>query len=104
MAAHFLRSGSIVLIGLVLLSPAILLIRRMWALRMMQVLLVLWALEWLLTALAIAQRRMEAGEAWLRMALILGAVVALNLLAAWLLQRRRFQDRYRRASLPADAN
>ena len=82
LAAHFSRAGSDVLAGLMLLLPLLMAVRRPWAGWTLRVLLVLGALEWLRTLVRLVGERREAGEDWLRLAVILVAVAAVTLLAA----------------------
>lgn len=91
LAAHFSRAGSPILVVLALGAPLLLLVRTPWAARVVQAALVLGALEWVRTTLAIAGRRMEAGEPWLRMAIILGAVTLFTLYSARLLRSPVFR-------------
>jgi len=83
LAAHFYRAGVAFLvpacIGLVLLLA----VRLAWVPRAVTVALVLAALEWLRTLLVLADARLEAGQPWLRLAVILGSVAILTLVAAW---------------------
>ena len=74
MAAHFSRAGTTVLMLLSLALPLVLLIRQPWAPRLVQLALLIAGFEWLRTLWQIAVRRMESGQPWLRMALILGVV------------------------------
>ena len=67
---------------------------RAWAARVLQAALVLGVLEWLRTLTVLAVQRQHAGLPWLRMALILGAVAALALVAAWLFQTPRLARRF----------
>ena len=76
MAAHFSRAGRPVLTLVALALPLLLLVRRPWSARTVQLALVLAGFEWLRSIWAIASRRIEAGQPWLRMALILGVVAA----------------------------
>jgi len=73
-AAHFFRSGQVIFVTLVLCMPLLLLVRQSWVPRVIQVVLLLAAIEWLRTLIDIAQLRMHIGEPWMRMAVILGAV------------------------------
>jgi hypothetical protein len=63
-------------------------IPRRWAVTLAQVALVLAALEWVRTLFAFAGARVAQGGPVLRLVLILGAVVAFTLWAAWLLRSR----------------
>lgn len=94
LAAHLLRGGSVTLALLSLLLPGLLLVRRRWSRRMLQLLLVAAGAEWLRTGVALATRRMELGEPWLRMAVILGLVALVTAGSALLLQSERMQQRY----------
>ena len=96
LAAHFYRGSHwLPAIGSVI-ALSLLLIRRPWARRALQALLLLGTLEWLRTAVVIAQLRLDQGRPYLRMALILGTVAMLTGAGAWLLQRgamRRYFSR-----------
>lgn len=95
MAAHFLRVGALCGVFVCLALPIVTaLTRARWALRSLQALLVIGSVNWIATALRIGAQRRVAGEPWLRMALILGAVAALTALAAALLSRRSVLERY----------
>lgn len=95
LAGHFLRMGALsgVLVCLAVPTLAVL-TRARWALRALQALLALGTLSWISTAVRIGAARSAAGEPWLRMALILGAVAALSALAAVLLSRRSVLSRF----------
>ncbi|MGZ8211408.1 MAG: hypothetical protein ACXW2I_18245 [Burkholderiales bacterium] len=90
-AAHFFRSGSYVLAAAGLLFPALLAIRTPLALRLVQLLLLACAAEWVRTLASIAVDRQALGQPWVRMAAILATIAALNVLAAYLLGARRRQ-------------
>lgn len=85
LAAHFFRNEQLVLMFVALAAPLLLLVRRRWATILLQLLLVIGALEWVRTMLQIAAMRREMGEPWQRMAIILGSVAAFTLLSALLL-------------------
>ena len=76
LAAHFFRMESPVLVVLALVIPFVLFIKRPWAARLVQVALVVGAMEWIRTLVMLVARRQEEGEPWTRLAIIL-AVVAL---------------------------
>jgi len=94
LAAHFSRNDMAPLMAVSLAVPFLLLVRRTWIPRLFQVLLVLGALEWLRTLVVIARRRMEAGEDWLRMALILGVVALFTGLSALVFRSGALRERY----------
>lgn len=87
LAAHFLRSGYTLVVLILLLAPLLLLVGKSWAVRLLQVVLVLGTLEWLRTLVVLTSTRLDAGEPFLRMILILAAVAAVSLLSALGLSR-----------------
>ena len=77
LGAHFLRFGHWVGVVASVALVALLAVRRPWVPRLMQVVLVLGAVEWLRTLLDLAQMRAATGEPYARMTIILGAVAAM---------------------------
>ena len=82
LGAHFLRGGQEYLMLVVCAVPLLLVLRRTWATRVVQAILILGALEWIRTTLAIRAVRIEEGRDWQRMAAILGSVAAFTWLSA----------------------
>jgi len=80
-AAHLSREGMPILAAISLLIP----IPAFWKSKItfiaIQAALVLFGLEWIRTLLYFVQIRIENGEDWLRLALILGLVAILNFAA-----------------------
>jgi hypothetical protein len=87
LAAHLLHGGLLPLAVLAVLLIGLLSVRRPWAARVLQAALLLAAVEWILTTVALAQMRLQHGQPYLRLTMILGAVTAFTLLAAWVFQR-----------------
>jgi len=75
LGAHFLRTGLIPVVILAVLFPALLFFRRAWAARLVQIMLVLGALEWVRTLLILVAARQAVGQPWSRLAMIIGLVV-----------------------------
>jgi len=94
LAAHFLRYGALLLALAVLLLPLLLLERRPWVPRLMQVLLLVGALVWVRTGVALARERMARGEPWTRMAVILVAVALVTGLSALVFRLPAVRTRY----------
>ncbi len=94
LGAHFLRDGSVALLVVSLMVPLVLLIRRRWVARAVQVMLVIAALEWVWTAIVLAEERMAAGEPWQRMAVILGGVALWTACSALLFETPPLRRRY----------
>lgn len=80
--AHFLRSGQYALVVVCVLALGLLWLRRAWVPWVTQGLLALAALEWVHTIAGIAAVRVAEGRPALRMAMILGTVVVVTVLAA----------------------
>jgi hypothetical protein len=94
LAAHFSRADNLAMIVFSLIAPAILLVRRPWVARAVQVALVVGALEWVRTAIAIGSARQALGEPWLRMAVILGVVALLTACSALVFRTKALRSRY----------
>ncbi len=99
LAAHLLHSSLLPLAVLALLLAGLLAVRRPWAARVVQAVLLLAAVEWILTTVALAQMRLQYGQPYLRLTLILGAVTAFTLLAAWTFQRPALRAWFGRPNL-----
>ncbi|MDH3620681.1 MAG: hypothetical protein OER91_07310 [Gammaproteobacteria bacterium] len=95
LGAHFMRYGneigmicSIALLGLMFL-------RQPWVARLVQVALVLGALEWVRTLYELVQVRTALGEPATRMVIILGSVAVVTLVSALLFQSKTMKKVYR---------
>ena len=104
LAAHFFRGSHTYLMFACCLAPLLLLFRRTWATRLLQVLLILGALEWVRTTLQIQAIRMETGRDWQRMAIILYSVAGFTFLSSLVYflppLRRHYCPSEARAELP----
>jgi hypothetical protein len=94
LGAHFLRGGSMLVVLGVLTLLALLPFRRPWVARVVQLVLILGALEWVRTLVMLTMRRSARGEPFLRMAVILGAVAAVTLGSGLLLESEAFRRFY----------
>lgn len=94
LAAHFLRSASYVLVGICLAVPLLLLVRRWWAVRVVQIMLLLAAVEWLFTTLQIVSMRQADGRPWERAGIIFGIVVLWTLLSGLIFAHPRMKRWY----------
>ncbi|HOF86776.1 MAG TPA: hypothetical protein PLZ36_01560 [Armatimonadota bacterium] len=95
LAAHFLRDGQLFFVLCALALIPLLFVRRAWAGRVVQGAMAIGAVIWAQVAWGIAQQRLALGEPYLRMAVILGGVAAVALLAAVLIQTRRARRHFR---------
>lgn len=91
LAAHFSYAGSSVLVLVALGFPLLLLIRKPWAARTVQLALVLGAAEWLRAVSGYVSQRMEVGEPWIRLVVILGVVAALTAASALVFRSPRLR-------------
>jgi len=94
LGAHFLRARNFVLVIVVLLLLALLGVRRPWVARLVQVALLLGAVEWVRTLIRLVQWRSEAGQPALRLAVILGAVSLLTAASVFAFRGARLRRWY----------
>lgn len=99
LAAHFLRSGQTIVVIALLLLPLLLLLRSDWVPRVIQLVLLLGAFEWLWTLYSVAQIRIGLGMPWTRMAVILGAVALFTALSCLVFRAKALRKRF--AVVPA---
>ena len=94
MAAHLSRANMIILMVICLLFPFILFWKSKISARVIQIVLVLFGLEWIRTLIYYARIRIENGEDWLRLALILGTVTILNFVTILIYRSTYMIERY----------
>ncbi len=95
LAAHFVRARMLVAAALCVLMIALLAVPRAWVARVVQIALVIGALEWARTLAALLASRMAIGQPYLRMTAILVVVALLTLASAWVFRARPLRTRYR---------
>lgn len=94
LGAHFLYIDNIPLVAGSLLFPILLLFQKPWIARIIQLILLAGALEWVRTLLIhVAQRKLE-GQEWTRLAVILGIVALLTGLSAFVFQLQSIKKLY----------
>ncbi len=91
LAAHFFRSGNQLLVLASLGVSFLPLIRRPEARIAHRLLLLAGACEWIRTSYRLAGVRIQLGEPWIRMAIILGAVALFTAASALLLPKSAAQ-------------
>lgn len=94
MGAHFLRAGQLVIAVALLCLLLLLLVRQYWVPWVIQLVLLLGAVEWLLTLYAVAQVRIGQDMPWIRMAVILGVVALFTALSCLVFRTRALRERY----------
>jgi len=93
--AHFLRYDNVIGVAASLALIGLLFIRQAWVARLVQVALILAAVEWLRTLYTLAQWRASLGETATRMIVILGSVAAVTFCSAFLFQSKTLKKIYR---------
>lgn len=101
LAAHFLRAGQMMVVVVLLSLLLLLFLRKFWVPGVIQLVLVLGAVEWILTLYSVAQQRIAVGEPWARMAMILGVVAVFTLLSSLVFRSKSLQDRFSEQARPA---
>ena len=94
LAAHFSRANMFPLVILSLLIPFLLLIKRAWVARSIQLLLLLGALEWIRSMFGYIEVRKSMGEDWGRLAIILVTVAVLTACAGLVFRGKSLKKRY----------
>lgn len=94
LGAHFLRSGNLVMVVVVLSFLSLLAVRRVWAARTVQVALLIGALEWMRTLARLVALRAQEGQPALNLVLILGSVALLTGLSALVFRAARLRRWY----------
>ena len=94
LSAHFYRAGLAIPAGVSIAIPLMLLFRESWVPRLIQILLLLGALEWLRTLSMFAGLRIENGQPWTRLAIILGAVALFTGLSGLVFRSQALRSRY----------
>ena len=94
LGAHYLRSGPFFLVLLLVGLPFLLFVKKIWVARLMQIVLILGALEGVRTLVDLIAERQLLGEPWTRMAIILGTVAAVSAASAFAFQSKALKERY----------
>jgi len=95
LAAHFSRADMFPLVILALLIPFLLLVRKAWVARGMQVLLLIGAAEWIRAMFGYIEIRKSIGEDWGRLAIILLAVALLTACSGLVFRGKSLKLRYK---------
>ena len=95
LGAHFLRAGVPVLVLAALGALVLLFVRRPWAARVAQIVLVLGALEWVRAMVVLTGERMSEGLPYGRMVVILGVVAVVTAASALAFRGRTLRRWYR---------
>lgn len=94
LAAHFSRANLFPLVLISLAIPILLLLKRAWVARGIQLLLLAGAAEWIRAMLAYIAIRKEIGEDWTRLAIILVTVALLTACSGLVFRGKALKKRY----------
>ena len=94
LAAHFSRANMPPAVVVSLIIPFLLLIRKPWIAKSIQILLLLGAVEWIRSMFGYIQVRKEIGEDWGRLAIILVTVAVLTACAGLVFRGKSLKKRY----------
>jgi hypothetical protein len=94
LAAHFSRADMLPGVVVSLITPFLLLIRKAWVARGVQILLLLGAAEWIRSMFGYIAVRKEIGEDWGRLAIILIAVALLTACSGLVFRGKSLKKRY----------
>ena len=94
LAAHFLREGEMILTIACLFIPFLLFIKKRWSLTVVQIFTYGGVLVWIQTLFLLVNARLNMGESWMRMAIILGVIILLTLTSGLLLNSNQFKKNY----------
>lgn len=95
LAAHFSRADLVSLVVVSLLIPLLLLIRKIWVARGIQVLLLFGAAEWIRSMFGYIEIRKATGEDWGRLAIILVTVAILTTCSGLVFRGKSLKKRYK---------
>jgi hypothetical protein len=95
LGAHFLRYGNKIGVAVAAVLIVMLFIRQWWVARIVQIVLLLGALEWAYTIWELVMLRSAHGIPYVRMVAILGTVATVTLLSALLFQTATLKKVYR---------
>ena len=94
LAAHFSRAGSVPFMVISLMIPLLLLVKRAWVVRTIQLLLLAGAVEWVRTMFGYIEQRKAIGDDWTRLAIILVAVALFTALSGLIFSVKPLRKRY----------
>lgn len=95
MAAHLLRADLLIIAIICLAVPFFLLWKNKIAARITQIILILFSIEWLRTLIFYVRIRISINDDWLRLAVILGLVVCVNLASILVFRSKHMKEKYK---------
>ena len=93
-AAHFQRADYSILALTCILAPCLLYFTRPWSIRIVQVLMLLSAIEWIRTLVYLVQLRQDLDQPWLRLAIIIGSVALFTAVSTLVFRHGSIKKKY----------
>lgn len=94
LAAHFSRADNDILAGISLLIPFLFLIKQKWVILSLEMIAYVAAVFWLIGAYQYIQIRIAAGDDWIRLLIIMGAVALYSAWTGFFLRSGKIKDIY----------
>jgi len=94
LAAHFSRADNDILAGISLLIPFLFLIKQKWVILSLEIVAYVAAVFWLIGAYQYIQSRIAAGDDWIRLLIIMGAVALYSAWTGFFLRSKKIKDIY----------
>lgn len=94
LSAHFSRAGIQILSLFFLIFPFFLLIKKQWTVKFIKVALIIGTLEWIRTLFYYIGRRIELGEPYIRLVIIIMCVALFTGLSILVFKNRSLKDYY----------
>jgi len=95
LSSHFFRDGNLLLSIASLVIPFLLFVKKKWCLIVVQLFIYGGVIVWTITLINLINERINIGMPWIRMAIILFAVILLTLTSLILLNSKIIKERYK---------
>lgn len=94
LAAHFFRADFLPLTIICFIVAFLPFYKASWMPRFMQWFLILGSLEWLRTLVVFVNERIDIGQPWMRLVIILGSVALFTLLSTLVFKNKSLKAKY----------
>jgi len=94
LAAHFSRANNNILAVLTLAIPLLLFVKKKWVIDALQIVSYLAALVWVYGGYQYIQLRIEAGDDWVRLLFIMGAIALYSVWSGYWLLSEKVKETY----------
>ena len=94
LSAHFSKIGIPILSIVFLIVPFLLLIKKQWVPQLIQIVLIIGFFEWIRALLYYVQQRLEIGEPYVRLIIIIGVVALFTGFSTLVFRNRKIRELY----------